>query len=932
MATLISSASGNLTGASTFAAAETSSLKLIRGTQQQGVSSTTPVSSSAFTVANGAVVDALVLWLKNSTSSPSGTLLVELQKSNVTQASVTVNKSDLPPNANSNPSPVVFKFGATATGDGAATWTIKLTNSVASSIIVQAASGSSLDFTRALRTTAPATPANADDLIICGELTGAGTGTDITVTMDQTSTSPMYGSALLNSTTVAGGGVHIGKRGTLSYGTAAATNYVLRVSGDLVVWDGARLELGTVATPIPRGSTAVLEFQQSSLDGDFGLTVQDGATYVAQGLSRTAGLNVVSCLLAADAAVSATSFTVDRQTGWLSGDMIAMASTTRTNSQCEVGKLTADAGASSLSANGWVAAASGQTLPLPGTGGLINAHSGTSPTQAEIINLTRNVVVRSTSASLMSYCFFAKLASVDLDWVEHLRLGTNTAGKRCVEIEATSSGTATAKTIHYCSWHNCEAHGLYLNGVGGAISLNTVAAYNVFWATPTVTTSHAVTLGNFLTYGDWTLDNNIVIRTLASSSSGFNLADIGGTFTNNTAVGTASAGITTNEAGSIGTWSGNTAHSTGGTGITVTTGNMTGSIFNTTIWRANGNGLLLNGPSGLVFDGLTMFGCLTTNLSSQSQWPMDYTVKNGAFHGDSSFSVTNNVTAGQLSGLIRFENCTFSAPTGIKTAATNDFAISSAMAARIELHNCTLGASTEVSAQASMAKGLGYIASQRHDGTAGNHVLWVREGRVQSDTAIWRTALPSLRLTSTSINGFAVSAVSGQPTISPTGVGITNFVVGGFLYNLTYFPNGATITAISHQSNTLTLDTNSSATGSVSPIYYERLASAPPGQGVKVPVNAGQTVTISVWVRKSVVGDAGGAAFIGAQPRLIQRASPAVGITSDIVLATATGGNGTWEQLSATCTAPTGDNAVLEFVVDSVGSAGWVNVDDFAVS
>jgi hypothetical protein len=96
-----------------------------------------------------------------------------------------------------------------------------------------------------------------------------------------------------------------------------------------------------------------------------------------------------------------------------------------------------------------------------------------------------------------------------------------------------------------------------------------------------------------------------------------------------------------------------------------------------------------------------------------------------------------------------------------------------------------------------------------------------------------------------------------------------------------------------------------------------------------IPVANGNTVDVSAYTRKSVVGD--GAAYNGAQPRLILKANPAIGINADVVLDTHSAAAGSWEQLSGT-TPAANDDGVLEVVVDCDGTAGWVNVDDYAVA
>jgi hypothetical protein len=113
----------------------------------------------------------------------------------------------------------------------------------------------------------------------------------------------------------------------------------------------------------------------------------------------------------------------------------------------------------------------------------------------------------------------------------------------------------------------------------------------------------------------------------------------------------------------------------------------------------------------------------------------------------------------------------------------------------------------------------------------------------------------------------------------------------------------------------------------------ERLA--PTSATIKLPsgsriaaVNNGATLTVSVYIRKSAAGD--GAAYNGNQPRLILARNDALGITANTVLATYTGGTGSWAQITGTTAAVTDDGA-LEFYVDCDGTLGWINIDDWSV-
>jgi hypothetical protein len=95
---------------------------------------------------------------------------------------------------------------------------------------------------------------------------------------------------------------------------------------------------------------------------------------------------------------------------------------------------------------------------------------------------------------------------------------------------------------------------------------------------------------------------------------------------------------------------------------------------------------------------------------------------------------------------------------------------------------------------------------------------------------------------------------------------------------------------------------------------------------IKVGVAAGKTATGSVYIRKSVSGD--GAAYNGAQPRLVVLTNPSAGIANDTVLATATSSSdGAFALLSGTTSAVANDT-VLIFVVDYDGTVGWINLDD----
>ena len=214
------------------------------------------------------------------------------------------------------------------------------------------------------------------------------------------------------------------------------------MSGNICVWAGGTYNQGTVATPCPRDSTMTLEFDCAA-DRDHGFLAMNGSTVNIQGQSRTSGKNVVWTLLTTDEAINSTSLEVAHDTGWLSGDRIAVASTTRTRGECEAGTLDGNAGVSTLTVNGFAGVA----------GGLAFAHSGISPTQAEVILLTRNVVIKSVSTTAMSYVTFSS-AVIDIDWCEFRYLGSGSfsAVTAAAVTSSFSFDYQNKQTTCFCLW------------------------------------------------------------------------------------------------------------------------------------------------------------------------------------------------------------------------------------------------------------------------------------------------------------------------------------------------------------------------------------------------------------------------------------------------------------------------------------------------
>lgn len=100
----------------------------------------------------------------------------------------------------------------------------------------------------------------------------------------------------------------------------------------------------------------------------------------------------------------------------------------------------------------------------------------------------------------------------------------------------------------------------------------------------------------------------------------------------------------------------------------------------------------------------------------------------------------------------------------------------------------------------------------------------------------------------------------------------------------------------------------------------------------RVGIPAGSGATITMKVRKSVIGD--GAAYNGNQAKIIMLANAAAGSSFDtgqVVMTSTNAANGAWETL--TYTIPTvSDSTALEFWGQVGGTTGWVNFDVLRVS
>jgi hypothetical protein len=329
---------------------------------------TSNVTTSNFTITNGKTTDG-VLLSAYFVSGGTGTVTIELFDGTSVVATVTVNADTLPGTSSAQNALIFFKWDATYTSTGLTTMAIRARASVNSSAGLKG-SGASAPYKR-IRITDNATLSAADTPNIVDELNSSSGRVHKTVTMDNTATTVF-------------GATDVWDGATFAFANTASTAFLYKTNANLTVNRNATLTMGTGAASIPSTSTAELFFN-NAVNVDCGLLINDGATFTTHGASKTKYQ-----LLAADYS-SGTSITLDgTPTNWKNGETLAFASTTRTSTQAETKTLGAD-----------VTTTTG-TL----SSGLSNAHGGSAPIQAEVINLNRHVRIHGASSSLQAYTVF----------------------------------------------------------------------------------------------------------------------------------------------------------------------------------------------------------------------------------------------------------------------------------------------------------------------------------------------------------------------------------------------------------------------------------------------------------------------------------------------------------------------------------------------
>lgn len=714
MAVLASNSNGNFTTAATWSAVDSGTFTTALATQETGTTNTAVAFTSgvAFTP-GGLTLDGILLKISSRSAAPTGTFSVRLAQGGtaVTNSTVTVNVSDIPNGIGW----MFFKFSANVTLAALTAYTVQLSSSTANQVQPFRKSATASDWTFGLRTTTTQAPASADQLLVVSEWDSAGVNHSITVTLDNTAATT-FGPA-----TAGIAGLEVSSNAVFQSGTSASTNYLFNLAGSIYINNAATITFGTGSTPLPSTSSLQVQLVCTS-NVEFGIESRAGSTF------KTGGAVITnSALLAADAAISATSLTTSVSTGWKSGDNIAIAATTRTRTEAENKTLSANA--------------SGTTLTIAA---LSNAHSGTSPTQAELINLTRNVKIFGSSTTNQAYLNFNATSVVDIQSTEIYQMGSATSLKRGIDVSTTTGSFV----INNSSIHDFAVTSSIAINLNGGGSNNFTISNNIVYNIALQGIGLIATTGT-----NYTVSGNIVMAFgQQAASQGFSFPDLGGTLTNNTATSGQGAGfsLTDTTTPNFGTISGLISHSNSTTGVAITgitglSNNPVGTISNVTVWRNNTTaGLQLSNSFTFIIDTVTAFGNNTANISIGGTECDNIILRNMTIDAGTTLVCPVGLNIATDTHEMYIDNSTFG---GTTTHSTGDINVSTAnIFPRLVTRNTSLNSSTPVASPSNMTEG-SFIGLAKLNTTAGNHKMFKKYGTLTPDTTIFNRASPSTRLT-----------------------------------------------------------------------------------------------------------------------------------------------------------------------------------------
>jgi hypothetical protein len=713
MATLYSIQSGNFLDATTWDVVNPSSYL----DSQVNAQSLTTITTNSTTVINPGPIttSGILLQVFSRVAAPTGTVTARLFNDTTSSVikDVTIDAVDLPNTLGTGNGYIgwtYFKFDSDVTLVVSNLYSIRVFSSVNSQVSVYR-NATVNNWSRGLVTTTNQAPVTGDVLITSGTYNSPGVNSATTVTMNSVSSVNTYSN------------IYIGSNGIFNYGVAESTNYRLKFSGNIFIGINAIFTIGTELNPIPSTSTATLEMTCGSV-GQF--SIQSYGTFITQGTTRN-----VRSKLSADVSVGATSSATSDVTGWKTGDVIAVPSTSRTTSQFETISLSSDSTGTNLSHNAYV-----------------NAHGGNSTTlvQADICLLTRNIKIFNTNAATRGYITFQNNSTSITRYTEFYNWGYSISGAIVnygIGFAHATLGTAIFEYNSYYATTRLSYSAFYLLFTSASITGNVFYALSIY-----ASTGVSPIFGYFL-------DDNLFI-----ANGGF--AAVSGSVRNRNVVassanhGLASSGFINGDS-----YDNNIYSNSSGIYFQGTSGVLGFRTFNLRCWR-NGSGMLIYGTAGnsATRDTFYMFeNCYTFGNGNHLAFQTTYTkivFNNSYFWGGDATARTNfgltTSNNGSINNIeaIYFNQCKF----GIDYLGVDNFfttaCLQGAGGGSVIMNGCKF-AGTENSIFTTYLVPFVYqnigMVSINHNEVEGQYKIFSRTFNALSDSIYTTTGNASLRIT-----------------------------------------------------------------------------------------------------------------------------------------------------------------------------------------
>jgi len=802
-----------------------------------GTSGTTNYkTSSSFTyIGSGPTIDGIAIKIVSRTSAGTITICLGQGVTDVAGTTTTCNVNNLPLNGW-----VFIRFSAPVTL-AALEYTVRFKVSVSGSVSLKIFSGGA-NFCRLLRTTttgtAPiASSSQKDNLFIMGEITGASTFSSRVMIWDIVSNT--YPFNLLS----------ISYKATVISENNPATNYYIHVQNDVIIYDQGTLYIGSLVAPILGTFTFTLNYNLSQVCS---IIIVSGGTLRAFGQPKVAFRTV----LTANVAAGGTSINVSDATSWAIGDTLVIACTDSTTHD-RTDRVT-------------ISSITGNTIGITAT---VYAHSGTGGKVAEVVNLTRNVIIKGFANTGKTGNIGCLGGTLELNSIETINLTDNYTAMGGFYIQTTGTGTTN---IQYCAIHNAESaqvSNIYINTINADLVFSNNIVYAVGSAFLEVRVASGFT-GTPIFY------NNVFMRNgLTDSFSSGILWSIAGedvVFANNS-ISSINSGFDDSSAieileiGNLGYFADNTIHSAAGIGVSVLAvqtqaETMTWVSLNWTIWltdvafvfakdysncyiQIRGMVAFSNTVGHLKFMGSLLGEIYFTGLDLQGGTsPVSghaIMFANGGFSNRSYFNLI-------------FDNCNIGGTTAL---GEHCVCLWQKILIQASFRNCLFNAPSILNSQ-NLMSGRSFIGSDRHQ-QQDDFINWTLNGIVKKDDVIYALGAPSMRV------------------IPLVGTGVNDkMIISNFYVN----------------------------------------------------VSSGNSPTVSIKIRKSNTAAGDSATYNGNQPKFWVWFNAAAGFSDNYLLDTATSASdGNWEILEGMIPA-VASNALVGLFIEVDGSAGWVNIDDFATS